>query len=725
MNIPSLAKSLLAGVLILGTALAASAETYSWQPVRVGGGGATTTIQAHPKVKNLYFITTDVGTPYRWNAATQRWEGMLYKTEASGWGNRSAAARLAFDPSDATGNTLYITTGGAWSVDGTVLKSVDRGNTWHDCQIRLDVNPNKEQGAGQRIAVDPNNSAVVYVTTRGAKDSQVTETNGTFKTTRGGVPGSWEKVNDLCGNFVLFDPSGGMVNGVTRTIYIGTSQGVQLSTDGGATFALMPGSPPQVTRVSLHSSGTFYVTAGNPWTGKPNGGVFKWSNGAWTTISPPTLGTYSAVAVNPQNKDQVVVSSSSFSPYKFNHYRSKDGGVTWTIMNKAHDKTESPWYASDIGQATSTFCWDPFKPATVWFTDFFFAYQTNDVWASPSVTWKSQCAGHEETVSIGTLLAPGSGPNVLLSSVADIGGWDHKSLVDPPAVGMMKFFPHIFTKTISGSGNMTGVAVQETNPNFIARVGRISWDGAAYCGYSTDGGKTYTQWKSPPDAAGGRIAVSATGETMVWVTQQNGSYRSTDRGATWTPITTLPKGIILGGNNVFSSGPRYPLAADKVNGSKFYVYHYGRVYVSTDGGATFAARGSMPNSYPTNHLTIETTPGKEGDVWVGMLKEGLFHSTDSGTTFTKVPGIESSDFLAIGKGNSSVPAVYVLGKTATVAKSLFRSNDNGATWTDLGLPEIGKEPFAMAADRRFYGRVFFGTGGNGIMMGEIGSDTRR
>ena len=109
-----------------------------------------------------------------------------------------------------------------------------------------------------------------------------------------------------------------------------------------------------------------------------------------------------------------------------------------------------------------------------------------------------------------------------------------------------------------------------------------------------------------------------------------------------------------------------------------------------------------------------------------MLKEGLFHSTDSGAKFTKLAGIESVDFLAIGKAspqNPSAPAIYVLGKTATVAKSLFRSSDNGATWTDLGPPAIGKEPLAMAADRRVYGRVFFGTGGNGIIMGEISSST--
>ncbi|MEY3898185.1 MAG: hypothetical protein RLZZ214_3706 [Verrucomicrobiota bacterium] len=715
-------KPLLTGALALAATLVASAQSYTWKPVRIGGGGATTTIQAHPKVKDLYFITTDVGTPYRWNATEQRWEGMFYKSGFKGWENRSAAARLAFDPSDVTGNTLYATTGGMWSVDGTVLKSVDRGNTWSDCQIRLDVNPNKEQGAGQRIAVDPNNSGVVYVTTRGAKDSKITETNGTFKSTRGGEPGSWEKVNDLCGNFVLFDPR--MADGLTPTIYIGTSEGVQRSTDAGATFTLMPGSPPQATRVDIHSSGILYVTAGNPWTGKPNGGVFKWSNNAWTTISPPTPGTYSAIAVNPQNKDQVVVSSSSFSPYRFDHFRSKDGGATWSPMNKAHDKAEAPWYDSSIGQATSTFCWDPFKPATVWFTDFFFAYQTADIWAEPKVTWKSQCAGHEETVAIGNLLAPGSGPNVLLSSVADIGGWDHKSLVEPPVVGMMKFFPHIWTKTISGSGNMTGVAVQESNPNFIARVGRISWDGAAYCGYSTDGGTTYNQWKSPADAAGGRIAVSATSETMVWVTQQNGSYRSTDRGITWTPITTLPKGILIGGSNVFSTGPRFPLAADKVSGKKFYVYHYGRVHVSTDGGETFSPAATIPHSYPTDPLTLETTPGKEGDVWIGMLKQGLFHSTDSGAKFTKIAGIESVDFLAVGKAspsNPEVPAVYILGKMGAVEKSLFRSTDNGVTWTDLGLPDIGKTPFCMAADRLEYGRVFFGTTGNGFLSGVIDS----
>ncbi|MEY3898187.1 MAG: hypothetical protein RLZZ214_3708 [Verrucomicrobiota bacterium] len=712
MNIPKVASALLVGALTLSSALMVHAQPYTWKPVRIGGGGATTTIQAHPLVKDLYFTTTDVGTPYRWDAKGQRWEGMLYRSDVSGWDNRSAAARLAFDPSDATGNTLYITTGGAWAVDGTVLKSVDRGNSWVDCQIPLDVKPNNEQGAGQRIAVDPRNSSVVYVTTRSSKE--VGATTGTFKTIKAGTPGSWAKISDLYGNFVLFDPSGGMIDGVTKTIYIGCADGVHRSTDGGASFALMPGSPAPATKAALHAEGTLYITGGTAGTG-----VHKWNGTTWTTITPPTPGGYTAVAVNPKDSNQVVVSSSSFNPYRFIHYRSKDGGATWSVIDHAVDLSEAPWFASSIGQATGTFCWDPFNPTMVWFTDFFFASQTTDIWATPKVTWKPRAAGHEETVAIGTLLCPPSGTNILLSSVADIGGWDHKSLTEPPSVGMMKFFPWTHS---TEWGNLTGVAIQETNPDFIARVGRAGWDGPAYCGYSTDGGKTYTKWTSPKDVGGGRVAVSATSETMVWVTQQNGSYRSADRGVTWTPITTLPQGILIGGRNVFSSGPRYPLAADKVNGSKFYVYHYGRVYVSTDGGETFAKAGNLPGSYPTNHLTLETTPGKEGDVWVGMLKEGLFHSTDSGAKFTKIAGIESVDFMAVGKaapGNPTVPSVYILGKMGDVAKSLFRTTDNGATWTNLGIPAIGKTPLCMAADRQVYGRVFFGTGGNGFLFGEI------
>ena len=91
MNIPKVACALLVGALTLSSALTVHAQSYTWKPVRIGGGGAT--IQAHPRVKDLYLITTDVGTPYRWNAAEQRWEGTGANGILAGEIDPSAAAK--------------------------------------------------------------------------------------------------------------------------------------------------------------------------------------------------------------------------------------------------------------------------------------------------------------------------------------------------------------------------------------------------------------------------------------------------------------------------------------------------------------------------------------------------------------------------------------------------------------------------------------------------------
>ncbi len=693
---------LLYTIYLIGLSLQANAETYNWNTVRIGGGGCTTSMQAHPKVQNLYFITTDVGTPYRWNSTLQRWEAMFYSLDPSYWG---ASQNVAFDPNDATGNILYVTTCGG---KNTLMKSTDRGDTWVDCQLPLDIASNSDQMTGQRLAVDPQNSNVVYVTTR-PNTAGVTSKNGTFKSASAGAIGSWSKANDLCGFFIAFDVSSGKVSGVTKTIYLGCADGVYRSDNGGITFNLMVGSPVNVYRGVIHSNGNLIVTHQT--------GVAKWDGTAWSTITPSYVGAYAAIDVNPNNSDQIIVGGGD------RQYVTKDGGKNWTGLTLVKDNSEIPWFSPGIGGGLRDFCWDPFDQNMVWFTDFFDAHQTTNIWAGAAVTWKARAVGHEETVPTGNLLCPPSGVNLLLSNVADVGGWDHKSLTESPSIGMVTLFPWSFSGDV---GNMTGAAVQETNPNFIARVGSHGWQGLGFAGYSTNGGATYTYWTCPSDARSGRIAIAATSETMVWVTQSGPCYRSTDRGTNWTKITTLPSSII-GGTNNFSSGAMFPLAADKVNGNKFYVYNNGRVYVSTDAGATFTASATVPNSYYIGNLTIETTPGKEGDIWMGMGTNGLQHSVNSGTSFTKISAVQKADFIGVGKASPAtptVPAVYVYGTVNNIANSLFRSNDNGTTWETISSPiKTGVTPLCMGADRNVYGRVFFGGGGNGFFMVTIaGSD---
>lgn len=130
----------LSGLLIGCCHLLSVAQTYTWSGVRIGGGGLVSSVQAHPLVPNLRFITTDVGNPYRWNESTQRWEGLLNGMPASYWS--PVAGNLAFAPNDATGNLLYISMPKGTGTSGTIMKSTDRGTTWTDLNMPIWINPN-------------------------------------------------------------------------------------------------------------------------------------------------------------------------------------------------------------------------------------------------------------------------------------------------------------------------------------------------------------------------------------------------------------------------------------------------------------------------------------------------------------------------------------------------------------------------------------------------------
>lgn len=665
------------------------AQTNTWNNVRIGGTGNVTSIKAHPAVPNLYFATTDVGNPYRWNNTAQRWEGLLNSVPLSQSEN-TACGNLAVDPNDATGNILYATVG-KFGI-GKVIKSTDRGTSWSDAGLTIQVSANgANKSGGDRIGVDPQNSTVVYVTSY---------TDGTYKGINSGT--TWTKVNALNGTFIAFDVSGGMESGVTKNIWIGTNAGVYLSTNGGASFALSGSNSVNTKRAAIHSDGTMYVATTT--------GVSKWDGNAWTNVTPVN-GTYHGVSVNPNNSNEVIVAVGSWDAPK---YRSNDGGATWTLFSNSYDVTEVPYVTSDhFAKNITDFAWDPFNTGQVWFSDIFQIYQTTNIWDS-TVAWKVRAVGEEEFVTTGSMVCPPTGsPNVLLSSGADLGGFDHKSLTSSPTESMAKWFPWV--SSIALSGNMTGVAIQYNNPTFIARVGRHGWGGTAYGGYSTDGNK-YTIFSNyPTGESGGRIAIAATSETMLWTTQGSYTYRSTNRGKDWTKITSVPISIVPG-TNVFDGSYPNPLVADKVNGNKFYIYNAGKFYVSTDAGVTFVVTVSnLPIVPSASLLQVATSPGIEGDVWVSLQGSGLYHSTNSGTSFSQVTNVQDARLMSVGKVDSNT-AIYVMGRINNIANGIFRSIDNGNTWTQIDTPayKMGDEPNTIAAD--LYGRVFIGTNGNGIFV---------
>ncbi len=240
------------------------------------------------------------------------------------------------------------------------------------------------------------------------------------------------------------------------------------------------------------------------------------------------------------------------------------------------------------------------------------------------------------------------------------------------------------------------------------------------------------------DLSGGRIAVSATDpDRLVWmpVGTNNRSYYSVDRGVTWTLSTGGPKseirGIYTNGNSTGISCQ--PLAADRANGM-FYSANFGgdahQIYSSPD-GATWTLASTVTNGNTYNMRTpqlvaapVSPTCPSGGDVWLcddsdynGNNGGGLWRSTDSASTWSKISGVGKTTAVAFGKSANGVGyTVFVAGSVGGV-KGVFRSDDYGSTWTQLADPTVA-EITALAGDRQEYGRVYFGTAGRGVFQGK-------
>lgn len=277
-------------------------------------------------------------------------------------------------------------------------------------------------------------------------------------------------------------------------------------------------------------------------------------------------------------------------------------------------------------------------------------------------------------------------------------------------VGAFPFFPacHILMCNIGFVHNDLDSAptVQYSNPSYssssdidyagnkpstIARVGTTT-DGSQgkQIAISSDSGATWSQDYGAPDGtAGGKIAVSADGDTILWKSSNNGILVSQYTNA-FSAVSSLPSSAAI--------------ASDKKNNSVFYGAAGSSFYLSTDGGKTFTAKGSLGPS--TSPFRVVVHPNLTGDVWVSTDK-GLFHSTDSGTSFTTISGVPQAWSIALGapKTAGGYPALYAAANIDGIG--YFRSDDVGVNWVKINDAAHGfgsASANVIAADLRVYGR---------------------
>lgn len=685
---------------------AQTTASYVWKHAPIGGGGFVTGIITH-KTSGDRYCRTDVGGAYRWDAANNKWIQLLDWLNESENGFIGVEA-LALDPQNA--NNLYMLCGTSYINSGrtAILKSTDKGNTftYTDVTDKFKAHGNGSgRGNGERLAVDPNNSNILFCGTRA---------NGLWKSTDAGVTWNlaWNGVtttpneNGIC--FVVYDPSGGVVGGATQTIYIGVSRtgsaNIYKSTDGGTTFTDISATTGFMPHRAALQGTTMYVTYSDnagPQSTNGDGKLYKLNTitGVWTNVTPVHSKDYcyGGVSIDPTNVNRVIVSTSGI--YWNNQFGTgwadfifltTDGGSTWTLKNgtnATYDSNGMGW--SDGGAVNWMDCieFDQSNLNRVRVIGGGGVYTCPDITAA-NPSWKYDVIGIEETALLDVTSIPG-GP--VISSFGDVTGFVHEPLTSYPATKLSPI----------GGFNNTSIAYAAANPNKVVRIANEG--NVVY--YSNDKGATWAAAATNMGASG-RVAVSADGGTILHCPENSTTtYYSTNNGGSWSSCP----GVSLG-----NAAP----VADQVNSNYFYIFHpkTGEMFRSSNKGVSFSVAGA-PGVSTANHpwepVLIRTVPGFEGHVWVPLGRNGLKYSTNHGATYTTVANVSYCKTVGIGKAmsGSSYPTIFIWGTVSGVT-GLFRSTDQGATWARMNddAHQFAGAPL-LVGDMNVAGRVYMSAGG--------------
>ena len=263
------------------------------------------------------------------------------------------------------------------------------------------------------------------------------------------------------------------------------------------------------------------------------------------------------------------------------------------------------------------------------------------------------------------------------------------------------------------TGRVDSLAVVPSGPNageiFIGAAGGGVWS-------STDGGKT---WQTHTDQVStglaiGALAIDPTNPSTVYAGTGEanncgdcfyggGVLKSTDGGLTWT--VKNPGGVFTGVD--FAS-----IAVDPHNGQDLYAGTTSGLYVSTDGGSSWARPAGDPLTAPAYGLVLD--PSKTPTtIYVATQGIGVQKSTDGGTTFTTLggglPPAASLGVTTLGIGTPSTAhpaanqtlyaAVQLNGTTDPNGGdlSMYKSTDGGTTWTKLTIPAYTNQSYAYGS----------------------------
>ena len=346
-------------------------------------------------------------------------------------------------------------------------------------------------------------------------------------------------------------------------------------------------------------------------------------------------------------------------------YASTDNGITWIPKNSGIDEFEIDGIAALPGYLfAATFghgvyrstdngqTWLPPASGTnlastglvVKDTNIFVSSVNDGVYRSTDngVTWVKKLFGFSYIVSIGV-----SGNKIFASTdsyyilVSTDNGESWSYLNNPPGFNHWCYYTE---------GNLILIGGE----NEIYR--------------STDQGNTFTTLQLNINYGLVNVyAVTKIGLAIFAGTSYDGVYRSTDNGTTWEQANTGmgPKDI-----RAITTGSSSTLIAGS---------HYSGLYQSTDLGLSWNKNvsGISPGS------SILTMLNSRYGLIVGT-RDGMYETTNSGLSWTKLTGVSDTVNYSSIRGLCEKDGVIYAGTFYQFYSTVYKSADNGATWTHCG-----------------------------------------
>jgi photosystem II stability/assembly factor-like uncharacterized protein len=714
----------IAAVLMLGLANAAAgrdANDTRWRPLRIGGGGFVTGLDISPD-GSTRVVRTDTYGAYIWDLLSSQWRQLVTAASMPPGdvsrlvGNADGCYEIRVAPSlPARIYMAYL---------GNIYRSDNRGDTWIRTGFATKAMPanDKHRLYGPKMAVDPANPDVVYVST---------VSNGVFVTADGGA--TWSAVAAIpvaaAPGSIVFDAASGAASGKTKRIYVGSSgNGVYASEDAGSAWTRTSGGPKAVAHAVVSPDGLLYVTDvdgsdRNAWSFAPGSGV--WSNLSATS----SWSRFHSIAVDPADPKRIILGTEGGSLTQ-----SLDGGATWTNYTPwspsgagERAAADIPWLAwtNETWMSNGDMRFDPVQPNLLWFAEGIGVWHTTPPRTHTAYIWRSQTYGIEQLVANEIVSPPGGNP--LAAS------WDRAVFL----IGSPDVFP-------SSHGPSRDAPIRHgwaldyasADPAFIAGVFNLG--ASDQSGYSADGGRTWTPFPALPSGsnAGGGIAAS-TSANFVWAPSNNGTPSYTkDRGATWTRIV-LP-GAPATGDTGWGWAyylDRHIVTADRVRIGVFYMYNSLKgLYRSVDGGATWSlVKAGEIAPFSGFNAKLRSVPGHAGHLFFTSGQQGsptdrhpaqnpFMRSTNGGETWSPVFNVREVYAFGFGaaKPGAAYPSIYIAGWVENVW-GIWRSTDNAQTWARIGdFPLNSLDGVkTVEGDANTYGTVYIGFGGSGYAYGAM------